>query len=310
MGVVKRRQIWCAAVASVMTVLLAGCASGPGVAAPTPTVSPPVTGSGDELGAAFADCPPGSEVWVSPPDSLANTDRWYHAARVDGERALDMTMPISIVDTEGRVSEARMFGAAWPGIDWALGNGSDVWIATTPDPAGLVQVVMIVTPTGAAFFPGECADKKRAFLQESLGDRTDEVLAELPYLDPSEVHEHLGFPDPNAEQEPSEEYVILNPDDVDASVLEPLELVALYLNAFTHDDHVRLARALNDKAGSNWMLTYDENETIASLYSEREQFDLAVYYSVRGARKANELLIASDVFTMPDGFVTRRSAAA
>lgn len=84
----------------------------------------------------------------------------------------------------------------------------------------------------------------------------------------------------------------------------------LYLNAFSHEDHVRLADALNARASSSWMLTYDDNATISSLYESRPQYDLAVYYSVRGARKANELLIASDDFILPDGFVTPHAVAA
>ncbi|MBD8660496.1 DNA adenine methylase [Frigoribacterium sp. CFBP 8754] len=81
----------------------------------------------------------------------------------------------------------------------------------------------------------------------------------------------------------------------------------LYLNAFKKADHESLAQALNSRADSLWMLTYDDAPTISSLYSARRQFDIGVYYSVRNARKASELLIASDSFRLPEGHATHRA---
>ncbi|WP_285136004.1 DNA adenine methylase [Microbacterium sp. lyk4-40-TSB-66] len=80
----------------------------------------------------------------------------------------------------------------------------------------------------------------------------------------------------------------------------------LYLNAFAAQDHADLATVLNERATTSWMLTYDAAPEIADLYSARRQYDIGVYYSVRGARKASELLITSDSFVLPDGFAAAR----
>lgn len=85
-----------------------------------------------------------------------------------------------------------MFGERWPGIEWVQETGSQIWLATSGEPEGLVQVVMIVTPSGAAFFPGGCFDAYRASLHERNGERTDELLAGLPFVRQSEVAAYLG----------------------------------------------------------------------------------------------------------------------
>jgi len=80
----------------------------------------------------------------------------------------------------------------------------------------------------------------------------------------------------------------------------------LYLNAFGPGDHAALAALLNQEADGNWLLTYDDQPEIEALYSERRQFDIGVYYSVREARRTNELLVLSDTISLPEGFATTR----
>lgn len=80
----------------------------------------------------------------------------------------------------------------------------------------------------------------------------------------------------------------------------------LYLNAFGPNDHATLAALLNDEADGNWLLTYDNQPQIETLYADRRQLDIGVYYSVREPRKTNELLVLSDSLNLPDGFATAR----
>jgi hypothetical protein len=196
---------------TVIAVVLAGCAT------PAPEGSTPsVDATAQELGAAFADCGPNDEISVSTEDFLANTDAWYEVETIEGERALDERNPVTITDTKGRMVEARMFGARWPGIEWAQRTGSHIWAATSARPEGLVQIVLIITPRGAAFFPGGCLDSYRASVEQLNGDRTDEILAGLPYVQQSEVADYLGVPpeiDPDAD-----EHVLLNPDTADPTI--------------------------------------------------------------------------------------------
>lgn len=212
---------WTAVLAStVIALVLTGCAtSEPG------GTTPPVDATAEELGAAFADCGPNDEIWVSTEEFLANTDAWYEVKTIEGQRAPDERNPVTITDTKGRVVEARMFGARWPGIEWAQQTGSHIWAATSAEPEGLVQIVMIVTPSGAAFFPGGCLDSYRASVEQLNGDRTDEILAGLPFIQQSEVADYLGVPpeiDPDAD-----EHVLLNPDTADPELLASLDLIGI-----------------------------------------------------------------------------------
>ncbi|BDV29365.1 hypothetical protein [Microbacterium terricola] len=179
---------------SLLALVLAGCAT-PAI----DVVAPSANATAAELGAAFAECGPNDELSVSVEDFLANTDAWYEVESIEGERVLDERNLVTITDTEGRTVQAGMFGERWPGIEWGQQTGSHIWVATSAEPEGLVQVVMVITPSGAAFFPGGCLDAYRANLHERNGDRTNELLAGLPFVKQSEVAAYLGVqaePDP------------------------------------------------------------------------------------------------------------------
>jgi DNA adenine methylase len=83
----------------------------------------------------------------------------------------------------------------------------------------------------------------------------------------------------------------------------------LYLNSFAAADHKSLADTLNARSTGTWMLTYDVNDTIVDLYSERRSFRLDINYSVREARASQELLIVSDTLEADFEAHNRVSAA-
>lgn len=190
-------------------IMLAGCAT-------TNSGASPTSASVEELGQEFGGCTSGGESWLAAVDVFAGVDEWFEVEKIEGDRkAFDETNPITITSTSGRVAKARMFGATWPGIDWGLETGADVWIATATRPVDLVIVAMIVTPDGEVFFAGDCADEMRKGLYEHLGDKAPELLAQVPSIPPEDVYALLDYPDPTVTPPPVDEVVILNDESTD-----------------------------------------------------------------------------------------------
>lgn len=64
---------------------------------------------------------------------------------------------------------------------------------------------------------------------------------------------------------------------------------ALYKHSFKEEDHWRLSELLHER--SNWVLSYDDTETIRNFYSFASIHDLDTTYTIKKARKRKELLI-------------------
>ena len=65
----------------------------------------------------------------------------------------------------------------------------------------------------------------------------------------------------------------------------------LYQHAFTHQDHVRLAKALRN-CPHQWLLSYDDTQEVRALYQGWTQIEeIAVNYSITNSRRKTELLI-------------------
>ncbi|WP_347352235.1 DNA adenine methylase [Intrasporangium sp.] len=68
----------------------------------------------------------------------------------------------------------------------------------------------------------------------------------------------------------------------------------LYLNSFNDDQHVRLATFLNERAETNWVLTYDMAQDIEAMYADRMILEFDLHYSAHRREMARELMILSD----------------
>lgn len=67
----------------------------------------------------------------------------------------------------------------------------------------------------------------------------------------------------------------------------------LYQFAFTHDDHIRLARLLR-RESRPWLLSYDDHPVIHRLYGGWTHIEtVQVGYSINGCGKKSELLISN-----------------
>lgn len=78
---------------------------------------------------------------------------------------------------------------------------------------------------------------------------------------------------------------------------------SLYLNAFTEENHVALARVLNDRSQMNWLLTYDNVPKVYELYEERRRQLISLNYSAHRVLKAQEVMIFSDALSLSQLFV-------
>lgn len=67
----------------------------------------------------------------------------------------------------------------------------------------------------------------------------------------------------------------------------------LYENSFTVDDHAKLAHAI-ENLNYKWIVTYDECDTIYSLYSCFRKEIITLDYSIGNTKSGRELIIYSD----------------
>ena len=65
----------------------------------------------------------------------------------------------------------------------------------------------------------------------------------------------------------------------------------LYLNFFTYSDHVRIEKMISEKVGCDWVITYDDVETIADIYPKHQLWRFDLNYSVAKKRIASEIVI-------------------
>ena len=73
----------------------------------------------------------------------------------------------------------------------------------------------------------------------------------------------------------------------------------LYLNACVHEDHLELARYMQDQKALNWIVSYDDIPEIRGMYARATVRRLSLRYHLQGARDAQELLIAPNHLQLP-----------
>jgi DNA adenine methylase len=74
----------------------------------------------------------------------------------------------------------------------------------------------------------------------------------------------------------------------------------LYLNSYSHADHVALVRFLSRSRFFNWVLTYDDVSQIRRLYSHFNPKEIGLTYSAYMRRRGQELLIHDPRLLLPD----------
>lgn len=68
----------------------------------------------------------------------------------------------------------------------------------------------------------------------------------------------------------------------------------LYLNSYSHEDHLLLAQKMNSFDFCSWIMTYDDCHEIREIYKQYKDIcvvDFPIYYSMQKVRMATEILI-------------------
>lgn len=68
----------------------------------------------------------------------------------------------------------------------------------------------------------------------------------------------------------------------------------LYMNFFTHKDHVRIETAIREQVHCDWIITYDDAKEIEEIYTGYDLYLYDLNYSVSAKCKASELIIFRD----------------
>ena len=75
----------------------------------------------------------------------------------------------------------------------------------------------------------------------------------------------------------------------------------LYTDYYRHDDHRRIAEYIQTAVTQPWIVTYDNVQEIALLYSGRRRLTYDLNYSASTHRKGTELMLFSDALRIPKG---------
>lgn len=81
----------------------------------------------------------------------------------------------------------------------------------------------------------------------------------------------------------------------------------LYLNNYTHDQHVYLSSILKESRLKYWLISYDNAEPIKMMYPDFRKANFNLNYSLQDKKQATELLIFSDHLRIPEDLLIRKN---
>ena len=82
----------------------------------------------------------------------------------------------------------------------------------------------------------------------------------------------------------------------------------LYYDAYKPDDHAAVAELLGDLEGPRWVVSYDDVETIRSLYSFAQRREYTIGYSARRRTRGHEVMFFSKGMKIPELMPPMRKA--
>ena len=74
----------------------------------------------------------------------------------------------------------------------------------------------------------------------------------------------------------------------------------LYVNHYSHQDHVEIANTMSKANDIYWLISYDGVDAITTLYRQYRQHQYTLNYSIAGSNKGTEVLIFSDLLVVPE----------
>lgn len=82
----------------------------------------------------------------------------------------------------------------------------------------------------------------------------------------------------------------------------------LYLNYYTHKDHLELAKFLRRIKHLNWLVTYDSTSEIREMYDWRRIWNFKLHYSAAESKAGSEIMIPSEELRLPISLLQKRTA--
>lgn len=83
----------------------------------------------------------------------------------------------------------------------------------------------------------------------------------------------------------------------------------LYLNNYSHVNHLNLANTLRTINNINWLVSYDNEEEIKEMYADFRMSSFDLNYTLQSKRFGSELLIFSSNLELPENITIRNRAA-
>ena len=74
----------------------------------------------------------------------------------------------------------------------------------------------------------------------------------------------------------------------------------LYHDAYKPDDHAAVAELMADLEGPRWVVSYDDVDTIRSLYSFARRIEYTIGYSARNRTRGREVMFFSEGMKVPE----------
>ncbi len=75
---------------------------------------------------------------------------------------------------------------------------------------------------------------------------------------------------------------------------------SLYLNHYSHNDHLELAKAILGMKNAKWIMTYDDSDEIKKMYRAcKGRRTYEIYHTAHRAKKGKELLYSSPTTKLP-----------
>lgn len=75
---------------------------------------------------------------------------------------------------------------------------------------------------------------------------------------------------------------------------------SLYLNSYTHSDHERVGRKIQQIKNIKWIVSYDNTPEIKNIYSSMKKIEYFLQYTAKGTKKGSEVLFFSPSLTIPN----------
>lgn len=74
---------------------------------------------------------------------------------------------------------------------------------------------------------------------------------------------------------------------------------SLYLNSYTHQDHIAVSRKIMQIKNIHWIVSYDNVTEIKQIYSKANMIEYFLQYTAIGIRKGSEVLFYSNGLQLP-----------